>query len=80
MFFSFENRMRIRIDINIMSILILYTKAITKMSADKIPNAKVLMTVLQGEIKSYFMIVLQVNENISVDLNMMSKYRLNLHS
>ncbi len=47
--------MRIRIDINIMSILILYTKAITKMSADKIPNAKVLMTVLQGEIKSHLM-------------------------
>ncbi|EJQ49457.1 Uncharacterized protein BWINRASL_03213 [Bacillus mycoides] len=42
--------MRIRIDINIMSILILYTKTITKMSADKIPNAKVLVTVLQGEI------------------------------
>ncbi len=63
-----------------MSILILYTKTITKMSAGKIPNAKVLMTILQGEIKNRFIKLLQVNEYISVDLNTMSKYRLNLHS
>ena len=66
--------------------MVLLNEDITKMSADKIPNAKVLVTVLQGssvsqgEIKSHLIKLLQVNEYIPVDLNTMSKYRLDIHS